>query len=91
MDVIRLPNGNLLVPESATAGDGAIISEAYVEIDPSDPDYARLAEGALTQEQIDRRRESWREGDAALRRQFMDFLASRGAPGQPDRGDSGPA
>jgi hypothetical protein len=89
MDVIRLPNGNLLVPESATAADGAIISEAYVEVDPSDPEYARLAEGALTQEEDERRRARWREGDAALQRQFMDFLASRGASGRPDPADPG--
>jgi post-segregation antitoxin (ccd killing protein) len=89
MDVIRLPNGNLLVPESATAAEEAVIGEAYVEIDPSDPDYSRLAEVALTQEQVDRRRDRWREGDAELRRQFLDFLASRGAPGQPEAADPG--
>jgi hypothetical protein len=86
MDVIRLRNGNLLVPESATAPDGAILSEAYVEIGPSDPDYARLAAGALTEEELDRRRQRWREGDAALRRQFMDFLATRGAGGPGGQG-----
>jgi hypothetical protein len=49
MYVIRLPNGNLLVPDSVISDDGQLMSEAYVEIGPSDADYARLAEGALTQ------------------------------------------
>lgn len=84
MYVIRLPNGNLLVPESATARSGAVISEAYVEIEPDDPDYARLEAGALTQEELDQRRQQWHDGDAELRRQFLDFLASRGTPGAAD-------
>ena len=32
MDVIQLPNGNLLVPESALADDGQLIGDGYVEI-----------------------------------------------------------
>jgi hypothetical protein len=75
MYVIKLPNGNLLVPESATASDGAITGDAYVEITAADPDYERLAAGALTQEQIDERAKRWREGDEPLRRQFLEFLA----------------
>jgi len=82
MYVIRLPNGNLLVPESATADGGRIISDAYVEIGPDDADYARLAEQALTQEEFDERRRRWQEGDESLRRQFLDFLARRGHPGR---------
>jgi hypothetical protein len=81
MDVIRLPNGNLLVPESAISGDGRLISDAYVEIGPSDQDYERLAAGALTQEEADERRRQWQLGDESLRRQFLDFLARRGHPG----------
>ena len=89
MYVIRLPNGNLLVPESATADSGRIISDAYVEIGPDDADYARLAEQALTQEEFDERRRRWQEGDESLRRQFLDFLARRGHPGRaPDPEDS---
>jgi hypothetical protein len=79
MYVIRLPNGNLLVPDSAISDDGTVMSEAYVEIGPSDADYARLAEGALTQEEYDERRRRWREGDEPLRREFMDFLARHGS------------
>ena len=82
MYVIRLPNGNLLVPESATADGGRIISDAYVEIGPDDADYERLAEQALTQEEFDERRRGWQDGDESLRRQFLDFLARRGHPGR---------
>jgi len=82
MYVIRLPNGNLLVPESAMSDGGGIISDAYVEIGPDDTDYSRLAEQALTQEELDERRRRWQDGDESLRRQFLDFLARRGHPGR---------
>lgn len=82
MYVIRLPNGNLLVPESTTAHDGRLVSDGYVEIGPADRDYDRLAGSALTQEEIDERSRRWREGDEPLRRQFLDFLARGGkSPG----------
>jgi hypothetical protein len=84
MYVIRLPNGNLLVPESATERRGAVISEAYVEIEAADPEYDKLAAQALTQEELDQRRQDWHDGDAELRRQFLDFLASRGTPAAAD-------
>jgi hypothetical protein len=82
MYVIRLPNGNLLVPESATADGGTVIGDAYIEIGPDDADYERLAGQALTQEQLDERRRRWQEGDEPLRRQFLDFLARNGNPGR---------
>jgi hypothetical protein len=89
MYVIRLPNGKLLVPESAIADGGRLISDAYVEIGPDDADYARLAEQALTQEEFDERRRRWQDGDESLRKQFLDFLARRGHPGRaPDGEDS---
>lgn len=81
MYVIRLPNGNLLVPESAISGDAQIMSDAYVEIGPDDADYARLAEQAVTEEELAERRRRWQEGDEPLRRQFLDFLARRGGGG----------
>lgn len=83
MYVIRLPNGNLLVPESATARGGQVVSEGYVEIGPTDADYERLADGALTEEEMDERRKRWREGDDRLRRQFLDYLAAGGQSGDP--------
>ena len=50
MYVIRLPNGNLLVPESVASDGGSLMSDAYVEIGPDDVDYERLAADALTLE-----------------------------------------
>jgi hypothetical protein len=83
MYVIRLPNGNLLVPDSAVSDDGQLMSEAYVEIGPEDPDYARLADQALTQDEYDERRRRWQEGDEPLRREFQNFLARHGSAGVP--------
>jgi len=81
MYVIRLPNGNLLVPESVASDGGSLMSEAYVEIGPDDVDYDRLAADALTQEELDERRRRWQEGDESLRRQFLDFVARHGNAG----------
>jgi hypothetical protein len=82
MYVIRLPNGNLLVPESMAGDGGLLMSDAYVEIGPDDADYERLAEQSLTQEELDERRQRWQDGDESLRRQFLDFLARHGHPGR---------
>jgi hypothetical protein len=83
MFVIRLANGNLMVPESALAKRGQLIGDAYVEIGPGDSEYARLAEQALTEQELEQRRRRWRDGDAALQREFAEFLASGGdAQGQ---------
>jgi hypothetical protein len=74
MFVIRLPNGNLQVPATAIhTGDGRIIGDVYVEIGPDDTDYARLSEQALTLDEVEDRKERWREGDAALLREFQEF------------------
>lgn len=75
MFVIRLPNGNLQVPQTAIRADGhsRLIGDAYVEIGPQDADYARLAEQAVTPDQMEERRAEWRAGDAALEREFLEF------------------
>ena len=74
MFVIRLPNGNLQVPQTAIhSGDGRLIGDVYVEIGPDDSDYARLAPQALTPDQVEERRHQWRAGDEALRREFEEF------------------
>ena len=78
MYVIRLPSGNLLVPESAMAREGRVVSDAYVEIGPADQDFEKFAAVSLTQQEIDERAERWREGDEPLRRQFLYFLARGG-------------
>ena len=77
MFVIRLPNGNLMVPESAVGDDGRVIGEAYVEIGPEDADYARLSEHALTEDEARGRRARWQEDDEALRREFLAYRAQR--------------
>jgi len=89
MYVIRLPNGNLLVPEPATARDGRLVGEAYVEVTPGDPDYERFAAAALSQEEFDERKRRWREGDEPLRRQLLEFLARGGELGDQSAVDSG--
>jgi hypothetical protein len=74
MFVIRLPNGNLQVPQTAVhTGDGRLIGDVYVEIGPDDTEYARLAEHALTPDQVEARKQRWRAGDAALLREFQEF------------------
>ena len=74
MFVIRLPNGNLQVPATAVhTGDGRFIGDVYVEIGPDDTDYARLAEQALTPDEVEERKERWRADDAALLREFQEF------------------
>ena len=81
MFVIRLANGNLLVPDSAMSGDGRVLGDAYVEIGPDDAGYERLAAGALSQEEYEERQRSWRDGDEQLRQEFLDYLARHGSAG----------
>jgi hypothetical protein len=82
MFVIQLPNGNLLVPESVLAEEGRLMGDAYVEIGPGDADYRRLAEQAVTEQEMDERRRQWEAGDEELQRQFAEFLASQGGSGR---------
>ncbi len=78
MFVIRLPNGNLMVPQTATGHDGRILGDVYVEIGPQDADYSRLAPQALTPEEAERRRDQWRQDDEALRQEFLEFARMNG-------------
>ena len=87
MFVIRLPNGNLKVPQSAIAHDGRVLGDVYVEIGPQDPDYARLAAQALTPEEAEQRRDRWRQEDEALRQEFLEFARRNGESGWADRPD----
>ncbi len=74
MFVIRLPNGNLQVPQTAVrSGDGRLIGDVYVEIGPDDSDYERLSAQALTLDEVEERKDQWRAGDAALLREFQEF------------------
>jgi len=78
MFVIKLPNGNLMAPESAVDTDGRVVGDAYVEVSPTDPEYARLAQQAVTEAEAEARQRRWRDGDEALRREFERYLASHG-------------
>jgi post-segregation antitoxin (ccd killing protein) len=78
MFVIRLPNGNLRVPQSAIGNDGRVIGDVYVEIGPQDADYSRLAAQALTPEEAAQRRDRWRAEDEALRQEFLEYAKSHG-------------
>ena len=78
MFVIRLPNGNLRVPQSAIAHDGRVLGDVYVEIGPQDADYSRLAAQALTPEEAEQRRVRWRQDDEALRREFLEYAERHG-------------
>jgi hypothetical protein len=86
MFVIRLPNGNLIAPESAVDPDGRVVGDAYVEVGPTDPEYARLAEQAVSEQELEDRRRQWREGDEALRRQFEMFRAGQDGAGKDGAG-----
>lgn len=81
MVIIRLPSGNLLVPEYALTRNGRVLGDAYVEIGPGHAEFERFREEAITQEEDAARRQRWRDGDDALRREFLDYLARNGASG----------
>jgi hypothetical protein len=86
MFVIKLPNGNLMAPESAVDAEGRVVGDAYVEVFPTDPEYARLAQQAVSEQEVEERKRRWRDGDEALRREFERYLASRGQGGQDSTG-----
>jgi hypothetical protein len=87
MYVIRLPDGNLRVPVGVvgpgregtrTQGEtGSVIGQAYVEIGPDDPDYQRLLDQSITEEELADKRRRWRADDEALRREFEEFKAEQ--------------
>jgi hypothetical protein len=66
--------------------DGRVVGDAYVEVGPADPEYARLAEQAVSEQELEDRRRRWREGDEALRRQFEMFRAGQDRAGQDHTG-----
>ena len=86
MFVIKLPNGNLMAPESAVDADGRVVGDAYVEVRPADPEYARLAQQAVSEQELEDRKRRWRDGDEALRREFEMYLTNRGRAGQDSTG-----
>jgi hypothetical protein len=87
MFVIRLPNGNLKVPQSAIGNGGRVMGDVYVEIGPQDADYSRLAQEALTPEEVAQRRDRWRQDDEALRQEFLEYAKHNGDAAWPDPAD----
>ena len=87
MFVIRLPNGNLRVPQTAIRQDGRVMGDVYIEIGPQDADYARLAAQALTPEEVAQRRDQWRQEDEALRQEFLEYAKRDSESAWPDPGD----
>lgn len=87
MYVIRLPDGNLRVPVGAVgpgrndrrthAETDGVIGQAYVEIGPDDPDYQRLLEQSITEDELADKRRRWRADDEALRQEFEEFKAEQ--------------
>ena len=87
MFVIRLPNGNLQVPQSALGDGGRVLGDVYVEIGPQDADYPRLAAQALTPEEAAQSRDRWRAEDEALRQEFLEYAERHGDAAWLDSGD----
>ncbi|GII88490.1 hypothetical protein Ssi03_64800 [Sphaerisporangium siamense] len=77
MYVIRLADGTLRIPQTLASDDGRLIGNAYVEIEPGDPDYDRWLPEAVTEEQDAERRRRWREGNDELEREFLAFKESQ--------------
>ncbi|NBE91655.1 hypothetical protein FE391_01180 [Nonomuraea sp. KC401] len=77
MYVIRLADGTLRVPQSLTSEDGRLIGNAYVELQPGDPDYETFLPEALTEEEAAERRRRWEEENDDLEREFLAFKAEQ--------------
>ncbi|SDL58114.1 hypothetical protein [Nonomuraea jiangxiensis] len=77
MYVIRLADGTLRVPQSLTSEDGRLMGNAYVEVQPDDPDYAQWLPESLTEEEVAERRRRWEEGNDDLEREFLAFKAEQ--------------
>ncbi|WP_084956063.1 hypothetical protein [Thermoactinospora rubra] len=89
MYVIRLADGRLRVPRSVTSEDGRLIGNAYVELEPGDPDYDKWLPEALTEEELAARRERWQAGNDELEREFLAFKAQQEASGAQREADTG--
>ncbi|MEU7002807.1 hypothetical protein [Nonomuraea sp. NPDC046570] len=77
MYVIRLADGTIRVPQSLTSDDGRLIGNAYVEIEPGDPDYERWLAESLTEFEVAERRRRWEAENDALEREFLAFRSEQ--------------
>ncbi|WP_336209724.1 hypothetical protein [Nonomuraea sp. LPB2021202275-12-8] len=77
MYVIRLADGTLRVPQSLASEDGRLIGNAYVEVEPGDPDYERWLPESLTEEEAADRRRRWAEENDDLEREFLAYKSDQ--------------
>lgn len=77
MYVIRLADGTLRVPQSLASADGRLIGNAYVEVEPGDPDYERWLPESLTEAEFAERKERWAAENDDLEREFLAFRAQQ--------------
>ncbi|MER6944010.1 hypothetical protein ABT294_08305 [Nonomuraea sp. NPDC000554] len=77
MYVIRLADGTLRVPQSLTSEDGRLIGNAYLELEPGHPDYARWLPESLTEEELAERQRRWQAENDDLEREFLAFKADQ--------------
>ncbi|MEV4897659.1 hypothetical protein ACIBHY_23605 [Nonomuraea sp. NPDC050547] len=77
MYVIRLADGTLRVPQSLTSEDGRLIGNAYVELEPGDPDYERWLPESCTEEEAAERRARWAAENDELEQEFLAFKAEQ--------------
>ncbi|GGO69954.1 MULTISPECIES: hypothetical protein [Nonomuraea] len=77
MHVIRLADGTLRVPRSLTSEDGRLIGNAYVELEPGDPEYDQWLPESLTEEELAERRRLWQAGNDELEQEFLAFKAEQ--------------
>ncbi|MEV0162959.1 hypothetical protein ACGFJC_44045 [Nonomuraea fuscirosea] len=77
MYVIRLADGTLRVPQSLSSEDGRLIGNAYVDVQPGDPDYEQWLPESLTEEEAELRRRRWEEENDELEREFLAFKAQQ--------------
>ncbi|GAA1609805.1 hypothetical protein GCM10009733_002520 [Nonomuraea maheshkhaliensis] len=75
MYVIRLADGTLRVPQSLSSEDGRLIGNAYVDVQPGDPDYEQWLPESLTEEELELRRRRWEQENDELEREFLAFKA----------------
>ncbi|NRQ31441.1 hypothetical protein HII36_06245 [Nonomuraea sp. NN258] len=80
MYVIRLADGTLRVPQSLSSEDGRLIGNAYVELQPGDPDYEQWLGESLTEDEVAERRRRWAAENDELEREFLAFKAEQETP-----------
>jgi hypothetical protein len=68
-----------MAPESAFDHQGHVVGDAYVEVSPADPEYARLASQAISEEEV--ASGGWQEGDEGPAPRVRDTSPAGAMPG----------